>query len=95
MPAQIHLHASNTKLPNETISQLKLPIKWKIGTIEQLMTGTDGLTQSALVCLGNGLSTTRPIVKLYSERATCSHSRDVMLTLAGTTSVTLVGETNR
>ena len=44
-----------------------------MGTIETLITGRDGLTRSALVCTGNGQSTTRPIVKLHPlETATYS-----------------------
>ncbi|XP_045198526.2 uncharacterized protein LOC123552845 [Mercenaria mercenaria] len=38
---------------------------WKLGTIEQLITGNDGLTRAATLRLSNGLITSRPIVKLY------------------------------
>ncbi|XP_060570474.1 uncharacterized protein LOC132728821 [Ruditapes philippinarum] len=39
--------------------------QWKLGTIEQLITGKDGLTRAAMVRTSNGHTTSRPIVKLY------------------------------
>ena len=39
--------------------------KWKLGTIEELITGNDGLTQAATLRTSSGLITSRPIVKLY------------------------------
>ena len=39
--------------------------QWKLGTIEELITGNDGLTRAATLRTSSGLITSRPIVKLY------------------------------
>ena len=77
--------------------------KWKMGTIEKLMTGRDDLTLSALVRTGNGQSTTRPIAKLYPlETATYSSPGGCRADVGGNkehdvgwNDETLAGEINR
>ena len=39
--------------------------QWKLGTIMELLTGNDSLTQAATLRTSSGLITSRPIVKLY------------------------------
>ncbi|XP_060554088.1 uncharacterized protein LOC132715131 [Ruditapes philippinarum] len=39
--------------------------QWKLGVIQQLIYGNDGLTRAAILRTSNGLVTSRPIVKLY------------------------------
>ena len=68
--------------------------KWKMGTIEQSMTGRDDLTRSALVCTGNGQSTDCKVIPPW-RRLLIRAREDVVRTSAGTKSVTLVGTTRR
>jgi len=44
--------------------------RWKLGIVEELITGRDGLTRAAHVRTASGV-TSRPVVKLYPLEVTC------------------------